>query len=444
MKITNKYIFNIIAANLLWSFIPIVATGLFNDISILTIIFLRFLIAGVFLLIISILFVVLHNYLIPEKRIPLKELFINLRHKNRRFYNLRTYNYYFLIGFFGIILHILFYFLALKTTSIPFAMVGMLMTIIFIAVYEKGVNYEKFDIFRILFIMMLTFSIIIIVFVSIQGANLSGTPIEARGFIYLVLYAITGSFLYISIERDSFSKKELKNINLTKYYKIPRALIKMSIAFITGVIILIPISYVFTLLPLETDITSEMDTFLNDLNGLGTIMIRWEIIYLIIFATILPYFLIFLANVNWKSTNLTYSQWSSILGLIDPISTLIFSVILVKAFFPHEYLIIVIVLLVITIVFRYAHEIKNIVHAVVFLKLKKGFLKSFSLKILKFYGVRYVDTLVGRYDLMLYIKLNSFRDFNYLINRKLKSMEGIDEIEVDKKHWEVQSVHENI
>ena len=133
---------------------------------------------------------------------------------------------------------------------------------------------------------------------------------------------------------------------------------------------------------------------------------------------------------NWKSTNLTYSQWSSILGLIDPINTLIFSVILVNAFFPYEYLIIVVVLLVITIVFRYAHEIKNVVHAVVFLKLKKGFLKPLSLKILRFYGVRYIDTLIGRYDIMLNIKLNSFRDFNYLINRKLKPMEGIDEIEV--------------
>ena len=430
MKISNKYIFNIIAANLFWSFIPIVASGLFSDISILTIIFLRFLIAGAILLILSILIVVINNYFQPEKKISLKELFTNLRHKNRRFYNVRTYNYYFLIGFFGIILHILFYFLALKTTSIPFAMVGMLLTIIFISLYEKGVNYEKFDVFRILFIMMLAFAIIIIVFVSIQGAELSGSPIELRGFIYLVLYAVTGSFLYISIERDSFSKKELYDINLNRYYKIPRALIKMSIAFITGVIILIPLSYVFTFLPVETDITLEMASFLVDLSNIGLILSRWEITYLIIFATIIPYLLIFLANVNWKSTNLTYSQWSSILGLIDPISTLIFSVLLVNEFFPHGYLIIVIVLLVITIVLRYAHEVKNVVHAYIFLKIKKGFLKILSIKLLKLYGVRQIDSLIGAYDLLLHIKLNSFKDFNYLINRKLKSIEEISDLEV--------------
>jgi drug/metabolite transporter (DMT)-like permease len=121
--------------------------GLFSEISILTIIFLRFFISGIILFVIAILLVLVNNYLNKENKISLKELFLNLRHKNKRFYRIRQYNYYFLIGFFGIILHILFFFLALKKTSIPFVMIGMLMTIIFISFYEKGVNYEKFDIF---------------------------------------------------------------------------------------------------------------------------------------------------------------------------------------------------------------------------------------------------------------------------------------------------------
>ena len=78
--------------------------------------------------------------------------------------------------------------------------------------------------------------------------------------------------------------------------------------------------------------------------------------------------LMFLAKVNWRSKNLTYSQWSSILGLIDPMSTLIFSVLLINEFFPHGYLIIVVVFLIITIVLRYAHEVKNIVQVKILLK----------------------------------------------------------------------------
>ncbi|MHA1535401.1 MAG: hypothetical protein ACTSP8_11800 [Promethearchaeota archaeon] len=430
MKLPSKYLSNLVIANLLWSFIPIVVMGLFSEISILTIIFLRFFISGVVLFVIAILLVLVNNYLNKENKISLKELFLNLRHKNKRFYRIRQYNYYFLIGFFGIILHILFFFLALKKTSIPFVMIGMLMTIIFISIYEKGVNYEKFDTFRVLFIVMLSFSILIITFVSLQGAEIKGDPIELLGFIYLVLYSITGSFLYISIDRDSFSKKELIDININKYYKIPRALIKMAIAFISGVILLILASILITLLPFETDITQEANAFFNELQFIFVILGRWEIIYLIIFATILPYLLIFLAKVNWKTKILTYSQWSSILGLIDPMSTLIFSVIIVNEFFPHGYLIIVIVFLVITIVLRYAHEVRNIVQAKILLKVKNGSLKLMPIKILKYYGVRKIESLIGRYDLMLHVKVNSFKDFHYLINRKLKLIDDIVAIEV--------------
>ncbi|MHA1194240.1 MAG: Lrp/AsnC ligand binding domain-containing protein [Promethearchaeota archaeon] len=430
MKLTNKYIFNLVIANLLWSFIPIVATGLFDGISIITLIVLRFLTSGIILFIIAIFIALANNHFNQNAKIPLKEYFINLRHKNKRFYSMRTYNYYFLIGFFGIILHILFFFFALKTTSIPFTMIGILLTIIFIALYEKGVNYEKFDVFRILFILMLTVAIIIIIAVSFRGAQLSGTPIELRGIIYLILYSITGSFLYISIERDSFSKKELRNINKNKYYKIPRALLKMSISFISGVIILIPVLLIILLLPFETVFTQETVNFFDNLLSLNSILFRWEIIYLIIFATIIPYLLIFLANVNWKTTSLTYSQWSSIIGLIDPISTLIFAVLLSSEYFPHEYLLIVVVFLVIAVVLRYAHEVKNVINAYILLKVKKGCLNTIPIRILKFYGIKEIYSLIGKFDLMLEVRVNSFKDFHYLINRKLKPLNEILEVEV--------------
>ena len=429
IRISNKLIINIVIANLLWSFIPIVVKGLFTEISTLTVIFLRFLTGGIILFLIAIFLVIINNYFNPEKKISLKELFMNLRHKNRRFYDVRTYQYYFLIGFFGIILHIIFYFLSLKTTSIPFTMIGMLLTIIFIAFYEKGVNFERFDVFRILFITMISVAVIIIMFVSFMGAQLSGNPIKVQGFIYILSYSITGSFLYISIDRDSFSKNELRDININKYYKIPRSLFKMSISFISGVLFLLPVLLIINILPFEMDITQETHSFFSDLSSIFLILQRWEIIYLIVFATIIPYLLIFLANVNWKSKNLTYSQWSSIIGIIDPMNTLIFSVILVGTYFPSQDLVVVIIFLGIAIILRYAHEVRNIVQAVIFLKIKKRSLKTLPIKILKYYGVRKIDTLIGRFDLMLTVKVNSFRDFHYLINRNLKLIGDIEVIE---------------
>ena len=429
LRISNKYIVNIIIANILWSFIPIVVKGLFTEISILTIIFLRFIISGIILFLIAILLVLFNNYMNNDRKISLKELIMNLRHKNRRFYDMRMYKYYFLLGFFGIILHIIFYFLALKTTSIPFTMIGMLLTIIFIAFYEKGINFEKFDVFRVLFILMLVISILLILFVSFVGSISTGNPIEPQGFFYIVMYSITGSFLYISIERDSFSKNELRHININKYYKIPRSLIKMAISFISGILLLLPVLLIINLLPFEMDITQEIQMFFSEISSVLSILQRWEIIYLIIFATILPYLLIFLANVNWKSKHLTYSQWSSIIGLIDPMSTLILAVALAGAYFPFEYLIIVIVFLVISIIVRYAHEVRNVVQAVIFLKIKKGCLQNLPIRILKYYGVRKIETLIGEHDLKLDVKVNSFKDYNYLINRRLKPMEEIISLE---------------
>jgi len=429
IKISNKLIFNIVIANLFWSFIPIVVKGLFADISILTVIFLRFLTGGIVLFLIAILLIIINNRLNIDKKISLKQLFVNLRHKNRRFYDVRTYQYYFLIGFFGIILHIIFYFLSLKTTSIPFTMIGSLLTIIFIAFYEKGVNFERFDVFRILFITIISFAIIIIMFVSFMGGQISGNPIQVQGFIYILLYSITGSFLYISIDRDSFSKNELRDININKYYKIPRSLLKMAISFVSGVLFLLPVLLIINILPVEMDITQETRAFFSDLSSIFSILQRWEIIYLIVFATIIPYLLIFLANVSWKSKSLTYSQWSSIIGIIDPMNTLIFSVILVGTYFPSQDLLVVIIFLGIAIILRYAHEVRNIVQAVVFLKIKKASLKTLPIRILKFYGVRKIDTLIGRYDLMLTVKVNSFKDFHYLINKNLKPMNEIEIIE---------------
>ena len=73
---------------------------------------------------------------------------------------------------------------------------------------------------------------------------------------------------------------------------------------------------------------------------------------------------------------------------------------------------------------------KNIVQAKILLKIKKGSLKLIPIKILKFYGVREIKSLIGRYDLMLHVKVNSFKDFHYLINRKLKFIDEILAIKV--------------
>lgn len=57
----NKLIINIILANLLWSFIPIIVSDLFVEVSIIMVIFLRFLISGFVLLILALILVLINN-----------------------------------------------------------------------------------------------------------------------------------------------------------------------------------------------------------------------------------------------------------------------------------------------------------------------------------------------------------------------------------------------
>lgn len=78
----NKSISYIIIANLLWSFIPIVVLDLFDEISVLMVIFLRFFVSGIILLIIAIILVLINNKLTSNPPISLKILFNFIFSKN--------------------------------------------------------------------------------------------------------------------------------------------------------------------------------------------------------------------------------------------------------------------------------------------------------------------------------------------------------------------------
>ena len=173
-----------------------------------------------------------------------------------------------------------------------------------------------------------------------------------------------------------------------------------------------------------------MGNFFVDLRDIYTILFRWEFIFLIVFATIIPFFLIFIASVKWSSFNLTYSQWNSILTIIEPIGAVLFGVLFINEFFPLGYLIIVIFLLVISILFRYAHETKNKVNAYILLNKKQGHFKDIHFELLKFDGVCCVDSLLGTHDILLNVKTNSIKDLYYLINTQIKTIEGISQIRI--------------
>ncbi len=425
----NKYIFYIITANILWSFIPVIVIGLFYEVSILMIIFLRFFVSGIVLFILALLFVFINNKYTANEPLSLKKLFKFTISKNSDFFNVRHIFYISILGFFGIILQIIFYFLALKITTISIAMIGFLLSIIIVAFYEHGVRTEKLDVFKSLYIIMLIFSIVIIIFVKTQGSLNNNAEISSIGFLYVILFTSCLAFFHIIVSRDAYSKDEIKIINKNENYKIPRLLIKVSLMFLIGIGLMMPLILFLYIIPIETDLTPEIEQFFNQTSNVE-IYIRWEILFVIVFSTIAPYILLFVAYAKWNPYNLTYRQWNSILTVIEPIGGIFFGVIFGVESIPLLYLTIVLFLLIMSILLRYIHESTNVINAYLLLNHNVGSLKGLAIKLLKYDGVCCVESLIGTHDLMLNVKTNSIRDFYCLVNDDLRNLEEIKNIEI--------------
>jgi len=427
---TKSNISYIIIANILWSLIPVVVIGLFHEYSIITIIFLRFFIAGILLFALAILYILINNNYTSNEKISLKKLLKFTSNKNEEFYNLNNMVYISILGFFGIILQIIGYFLALKTTTIAFTMIGFQISIILVAFYEHGVKAEKLDLFKILYLIILIFSIAIIIFVNFNETHNQNEINYALGFYYVILYTLCLTFLHLGITRDSYSKEELILINKNANYKIPRLLIKLSLIFLTGILIMFPYILFIYFIPIDPILQKEISQFFTELSLIFQIIFRWDMFFLIIFATLIPFLLIFIASIKWSAYDLKYSQWNSILTIIEPIGAIFFGVLLVNEYFPAGYLIIIMFLLIISILFRYAHETKNKVNAYILLEKRMGVLESLPLRLLKFNGVCCVDSLIGTHDLLIHVKTNSIKDIYYLIDTEIRNLEGIVSIKI--------------
>jgi len=423
----NKNILFLIIANILWSLIPVIVLGLFDEFSIITIIFLRFFFSAIVLLSLAILFVFINNKYTSNERIGFKELFQFTISKNKDFFNLRYIYYISILGFIGIILQLIFFFLALKFTSISLTMLGFQLSIIIIAFYEHGNKSEKLDIFKALYLIVLIFSITIIILVK---AEQTGIIFSSSGFLYIIIFTICLTFFHIIVTQDKFGKKEIKLINRNENYKIPRLLIKVSFMFFAGIGLMFPFIIFLYLLPFQTDLTYEITNFFHEIPTIHIILLRWEIIFLILFSTIIPYLLLFIAYAKWSPFHLTYRQWNSILSVIEPIGSILFGVLFNIEAFDTIFLIIVLFLLAMSILLRYIHESTNKVNALIMIKRSKGTMDKLALKLLKNDGVYCVQYLVGTYDMILSIKTNSIRELYYLVNDKIRNLMEIKDIKI--------------
>lgn len=414
----NKQVFYIIVANILWGLIPIVVSDLFNEVSVLTVTFIRFFYCGIFFLILSLFLILYNNKFTDNKAISIKIYLHFFKNKNEKFYNLRYIYYFALLGYIGVVMQIFFYFMALKLTSIAIVMIGFIISNVLMAIYQHS-RSERLDVFKLLYISMLIFSIGIIVYVKMLEYN----QFAVNGLIYMVIFSLCMLFFHIFSNNDPYTKKELEIINDNKTYKLIRLLIKLSFIFLFGILLLLPTLLILYFIPIEPSLSVEISKFFQQLFDVS-IIFRWDIQFINIFSTILPYLFLFLAFVNWNPYNLTYNQWSSVLMVIEPTTALLFGVIILNEFFPLVFLIITLFLLIVSILFRYIHENSVKVSICMLLSVKEGNMKKLPLKLLKYNGITNIEVLIGTYDMLLTIKQSSIRDF-FLLETELRNLEEI-------------------
>ena len=418
----NKLIYNIIIANILWGFIPIIISGLYTEISIITIIFYRFFLCGIIFLAIALLLIYVNNRNALNEPIPLS-IFKELFKKNREFYNQPFIVYIAVLGFFGIMVQIIFYFLALKLTSIAFVMIGFIIANIVIAFYEHS-RSEELNFFKLLYLTTLIFSIGVIMFVKVQES----VDFSLEGLVYMLIFSICLTFFHTFVNRDGYSKKEIKIINKNQFYKLVRLFIKLSLMFLTGIGAMLLFIIIMYSIPIQTALRLEIGAFITDLTDFSNLL-RVEMLFLIILGTIVPYIIMFIACVYWNPYNLTYNQWSSILMVIEPTTALFFGVFLTNEYFPLEFLIITLFLLSLSILLRYVHESSVKVNAYILLDQNRGTMSTLPLKLLKFSGIKRIEVLVGSHDYLLTVKKNSIQDF-YILIGQLKNLEEVKKIKI--------------
>lgn len=387
-------------------------------------------VSGVILFFLGILLVLYNNKHTNKQKISLAKLLTFLKAKNRELMNIRNIIYLFFLGFIGIFLHILFYFLTLKITSISFAMIAFQLTIITIAVYEHGRRLEKLDFFKILYLFILIFCILIIIMVRFQDPSQGSVPISPISIFYLIAFSIFMTFLLLGLGKDSYSSDEIIFLNKNETYKMVRLLMKISFIFFFAIASMFPFIITFYFIPIEVNLHEEIIYFFEELPNIGIYLFNWEMVVLIVFSTIIPYILLFTANLNWSSYNLTYGQWNSIVTVIEPTFALFLGVLLINEYFPIPFLAIVIFLLIISILLRYAHEAHNKVNAYILAECRLGYLNSIPPQLLKFESINSIQALAGTYDLLLNVKTNSIRSLYDLLNEQLVKIDGIINIEI--------------
>jgi len=207
-----------------------------------------------------------------------------------------------------------------------------------------------------------------------------------------------------------------------------RMLTKIGIIFLMSAAFVFPLTGVMLLLPPDSLFQQEAVKFYSQLGSLGVLFLTWQGLFLIFGATVACYLLLFSAEAYWPRSALPFDTWSSILSIVEPTASVVFGVLILNEAFPPNYLFIVVLLLALSIILRYVHETTNKVIAYIALKVVPQRDKEVIQDLFHIKAIQSIASVVGDYDLVLFIQASNIVAFNKLVNKKLKGHPDIEEV----------------
>lgn len=420
----------LIFINLLWGFIPIPAIGLFSRYSLFTILVMRFLCAGILMFLVAFILALKSNKNNPqmkqEYKIGLRKYLEYMKSPNSKFFNKSQLFYLALLSMFGMTFQIIFFFLALNTLGAAVSMIGFPIGILLIAIYASISGEEDVTPFKILYIALLMVVIWIFYFVYAEQAKASG--VEAGysffEFLYAPLYGIFLAIFYAGSEKDRYSQAELKVIRHNSNYKLIRMIFKVATIMIFTSVFTIPLVWILSFLPTSESVHTMALQFFADFPKYVSLFSDVDFYIISIGATFVPYVIYFYLEGTWQSSNLAFENWVSILGLLEPVFSLIFGVWLLKEQFMPFGFVMIIILTIAAIIMRYIDETENKIIAIVLIKHKKVHIGDFFKNLYELRDCQSIHTALGPYDFIMEVKLSSQKRFYKLIKQKIPTIFG--------------------
>lgn len=427
MKIIDKtsiLIIFLVFSNFLFGTISVFAVPLLRmpGNSILIIVFLRFVGGGIimlFLVFIQLLLKKYHDNKNGENYSFFQTNWSDLKHyltsKNARFFNLHRLLYLFLLGFFGITVNVVTYFIGLEELSIVLMLVGSPGGTIIVIAFYNSKNKEKLTLFKGVYLFMMFFALVITFLATENTLSVKAT---ITGILALFVNIVALFILFVYMGRDSYARVEkIWQKKQGGNYTLMRTLVKLAIFMLFGgvsVLLLLPFGYIFP----GSYFTELANGFLEQFAHIWLLLFNPNMIVLILCNTVLAYLLLFVPATFWDvEHSLSLDQWNSILYLLDPITGTTLSVALGYETANIPLLATTLVLLAIAILLRYVHEKESRFSAIIFIDVTFGSQKAMLQHLSTFPEIRKYYWTTGISDMMIKANFGSINEYYSFITQ---------------------------